>query len=339
MATIIGTNLRDTLNDLFRNKNGTVTDLGTDDVIYGLGGNDTIDIYNGNDIVYGGDGNDVVFDRGTGNDTMYGEAGNDSFYVGLGNDVVDGGAGTDYVSYALSNQIALVDLEGGYAISQGVDTLISIENVGGSGYNDVLLGSSGVNLMLGDWGDDYIDGRGGDDLLYGMVGNDTILGGAGADRLVGDVGNDTLNGGDGNDDVWGGLGNDVMTGGAGADTFFFATVGETYGFDIITDFQQGVDKIYLAAIDARPDIAGNQAFTFDSTPDGATEEFFDGFSDDWSGLISGEPGPWINGDRGEIEYRHSGGYTYVYVSYGDGTIDSTVRLNGTVYLTANDFIL
>jgi Ca2+-binding RTX toxin-like protein len=339
MATITGTSGYDKLNDLFRKADGTVVDLGTNDLIYGLGGGDEIDIYNGNDTVYAGTGNDTIIDRGTGNDRMYGEDGNDAFYVGLGNDTVSGGAGTDRVSYIFSNQIAMVDLQAGHALSQGIDTLSSIENVTGSYWNDTLLGSSVANTLFGYYGDDRIEGRGGNDLLYGQVGNDTVIGGSGNDRLVGDVGDDRLIGGSGIDDVWGGWGNDVMTGGADADVFWYGSKSDIFAFDTITDFQHGVDKINLAAIDARPDIAGNQAFFFDSSPDGATEEFFDGLSDDWSGLLSGEPGPWINGDRGEIEYRHSGGYTYVYLAFGDGTIDSSIRLNGTVTLTASDFVL
>jgi Ca2+-binding RTX toxin-like protein len=339
MATITGTNGYDKLNDLFRKSDGTVVDLGTNDTIYGLGGGDTIDIHNGNDTVYAGTGNDTIFDRGTGNDRMYGESGNDHFYVGLGNDTVSGGTGTDWVSFTFSNQIALVDLQAGHAIAQGVDTLVSIENVTGSYWNDVMYGSSVANTMLGYYGDDTINGRLGDDLLYGQAGNDTLLGSIGNDRLVGDIGNDRLSGGTGNDDVWGGKGNDVMTGGTGTDVFWYGSKTDIAAFDTITDFQHGIDKINLAAIDARPDVAGNQAFFFDSSPDGSTEEFFDGLSDDWSGLLSGEPGPWINGDRGEIEYRHSGGYTYVYLAFGDGLIDSSIRLNGTVTLTASDFVL
>jgi len=339
MATITGTNGNDNLNDLYRTKGGLVMDLGTDDIIYGLGGHDLIDIFNGNDTVYAGDGNDAIYDRGTGNDRMYGEAGNDAFYLGTGNDYVDGGTGTDWVSYLFSDQVALVDLQGGYAIAQGVDTLVSIENVSGSDWNDVLFGSGVANSMLGGWGEDYIDGRGGDDFLYGREGSDTLIGGAGRDTLVGDVGDDRLDGGADNDVIWGGWGNDVMTGGAGADTFYFSTKSDIFAYDIITDFQHGVDKIDLSAIDARPDLAGDQAFFFDASPDGATEEFFDGLSDDWSGLISGEPGPWINGDRGEIEYRHADGYTYVYLAYGDGLIDASIRLDGTITLTASDFIL
>lgn len=69
----------------------------------------------------------------------------------------------------------------------------------------------------------------------------TVTGGAGNDTLGGGVGTDTINGGDGNDGI---------TGGAGVDTFVYAngdsvlTGGAgTTGFDVITDYITGTDKI------------------------------------------------------------------------------------------------
>jgi Ca2+-binding RTX toxin-like protein len=309
------------------------------DTIYAGGGHDGITLGAGNDTVYAGFGNDIVYDHGSGNDTMYGEFGDDYFFVGLGNDVVDGGAGKDGVSYLYSQQIVALDLESGWAISEGIDQLISIEDAAGGIGNDTLLGSSVANYLYGADGEDKLDGRGGDDYLWGGAGGDNIIGGTGRDTLVGDYGNDRLDGGADNDVVWGGWGDDVMAGGAGADTFYFSSKNDIYNYDTITDFQHGIDKIDLRGIDARPDIAGNQAFTFDSTPDGSVEEFFDGFSDDWGGLISSDPGPWINGDTGEVEYRHDGGYTYIYLSYGDGLTDVSIRLEGTITLSASDFLL
>jgi hypothetical protein len=68
-------------------------------------------------------------------------------------------------------------------------------------------------------------------------------------------------------------------------------------------------------------------------------EFWDGLSDDWGGLIYSHPGPFINAEPGEIEYRHDGGNTYVYLGFGDGLTESSFVLTGTVHLTASDFIL
>jgi Ca2+-binding RTX toxin-like protein len=330
---IEGTEGNDTLSDLISG-----VDWSSNDTVNGLGGNDWITLYNGNDTANGGAGNDTFYDRGNGNDVMNGEAGSDFFFVGLGNDTVNGGDGTDWVSYALSQQIVALDLQSGFAISEGIDTLTSIESAYGGIGNDTLLGSAVGNSFYGGDGQDRLDGREGNDFLNGQAGNDTILGGTGADSLYGEIGNDVLDGGENDDFLWGGQGDDTLTGGAGADTFYYSSFSDFNTVDTITDFQQGVDKINLGALDARPDLAGNQAFTFDSTPDGSWEEFWDGL-DDWGAWVLHGVGPSINGDTGEIEYRHDGGYTYVYLSTADTPNSASIRLEGTYNLTAADFVL
>ncbi len=159
------------------------------------------------------------------NDAVLGSGGADS-YDGLG--------GIDQVSYSISPGAVTVSLaagtgSGGHA--EG-DTLISIEAVRGSGFNDGLFGDAGANLFAGNAGDDFIAGEAGDDVLDGGEGADQIFGGAGADiigggaggdtlaggegtdRLAGDDGFDFLAGGSGNDELYAGLGNDVLRGGA-----------------------------------------------------------------------------------------------------------------------------
>ena len=81
---------------------------------------------------------------------------------------------------------------------------------------------------------------------------------------------DRLTGNGGNDILIGGTGRDVLIGGAGGDLFRFRTPGEAgvgAGRDVIADFQPRIDHIDLRQIDARPDLAGDQAFVFGgSTP-------------------------------------------------------------------------
>jgi hypothetical protein len=210
-----------------------------------------------------------------------------------------------------------------------------------------------ANTLVGAEGWDRIEGRDGADWLRGDGGNDTIDGGSGDDTIDGGSGNDTINGGSGADFVQGGLGADTLTGGAeaagaaDADTFYYASWSE-FG-DTITDFEHGVDKIDVSAIDARPDIAGNQAFTFDATPDGAWEERTDGLDQGWPIMTPAkvtDPNdtssinwPFINGDPGEIEFRHKDGFTAVYLSLGDGYELPVIVLEGHITLTASDFIL
>jgi Ca2+-binding RTX toxin-like protein len=88
---------------------------------------------------------------------------------------------------------------------------------------------------------DIINGTAQADKVEGKGGNDTISGLGGNDQLEGDGGNDILFGGDGDDIVDGGTGNDLLSGGAGRDIFEFGDA--LSGNDVITDFQDGVDRI------------------------------------------------------------------------------------------------
>lgn len=117
----------------------------------------------------------------------------------------------------------------------------SAERIAGTEYDDTIFARGG---------NDHVTGLAGDDTLRGGDGNDTLLGGRGADALYGDLGNDALSGGGGadvldggygRDTLNGGGGNDRMTGGTGQDTFVHANAGR--GFDVILDFEVGVDSL------------------------------------------------------------------------------------------------
>jgi len=131
-------------------------------------------------------------------DSLVGNADDNSFEGGGGNDTIDGGAGRDSVWYGIANGAVHVNLADGTAYDDGqggVDTLISIENIGGSMYDDILVGSDEDNSLTGEDGNDSIDGGKGNDWLSGGAGNDTILGGEGSDILIGGGGNDVIDGG------------------------------------------------------------------------------------------------------------------------------------------------
>jgi Ca2+-binding RTX toxin-like protein len=105
---------------------------------------------------------------GAGDDTLDGGAGADLLVGGTGNDVLTGGDGTDTASFAgatLGVQVSLA-LAGAQATGVGNDSLIAIENLTGSSYDDTLLGNTGNNLL---------DGGAGLDLLAGGLGNDTYI--------------------------------------------------------------------------------------------------------------------------------------------------------------------
>ncbi len=154
---------------------------------------------------------------------FYGEAGDDVISAGGGDDLLDGGAGADYLdggdgidrtSYALSDSAIFIDLEEGTAsggLAEG-DTLVSIETIEATDFDDTLLGSSGYDILSGLDGTDILDGRAGDDVLSGGSGDDQVTGGEGKDLLYGNSGNDILNGGEGNDKLYGDSGNLLSNG-------------------------------------------------------------------------------------------------------------------------------
>ncbi len=156
-----------------------------------------------------------------------------------GADSLNGGPGNDTATYlhAPSGVIANLASSGGNTGHAAGDTYISIGNLAGSSFADMLTGNAGAN------------------------------------RLDGGKGADTLRGGGGNDTLVGGPGKDAQTGGPGADIFLFNNTSETAAGaarDQITDFNAGssgtsVDKINLRPIDAKTNVAGNQAFTFIGT--------------------------------------------------------------------------
>ncbi len=182
------------------------------DVIDGSDRDEQIIGRDGIDIIRGAGGRDKLF-GGTGNDTLDGGAREDLLHGGLGNDTLDGGTGSDTASYAWARPGGLdgalfadsftgvnIDLNAGTATGAfGNDTLISIENVIGSGGNDILQGNRRNNLLSGGDGDDDLQGKGGDDVLVTGSGTDVVSGGDGKDRVVVGLGNKTLSGGTGFD--------------------------------------------------------------------------------------------------------------------------------------------
>jgi len=120
----------------------------------GLGGNDS---FTGIEVLY----------SGTASDTLIGGSGNDIFDGGMGGDLIDGGLGADRVRYHLvnGNNSAItrgvsVDLAAQRATDGwgGQDTLIGIERVTATNFNDTLLGDNASNRFSGLAGNDSIDG-------------------------------------------------------------------------------------------------------------------------------------------------------------------------------------
>jgi VCBS repeat-containing protein len=124
----------------------------------------------------GGGGNDLLTGSAAAN-RLEGLGGDDTLEGGALNDQLLGGTGNDWASYAnaLAAVTAKIDTPAGNAGDATGDSYNLIENLLGSGFNDILWGSA--------------------------VAANHIVGGAGNDQLQGLAGNDTLDGGDGTDTV------------------------------------------------------------------------------------------------------------------------------------------
>lgn len=294
-------------------------------------GNDSIDGIGGRfeKLVYLGAGNDT-YGGGDAADIVNGEAGDDDIDTGGGNDRIvvlnadgndsyDAGTGIDSFDARLMTTGIVVNLTTGEARNGNfVDTLAGFERVFGGASSDRIIGDAAGNMLRGAAGNDLIYGLDGNDVLVGDAGNDTLIAGNGNDRLFGGDGVDNLDGSAGSDQLTGGFDIDVMTGGADADRFVFLDLEETFpitgaGLDRITDFQPGVDKIDLTAIDARFSLAGDQAFAFIGTA-----------------AITG---------FGQLSYRTSGTTTIISVSVNTNAPLDIIQLDGIKTLTAVDFIL
>lgn len=187
------------------------------------------------DVLYGDD-NANLLAGGTGDDELHGLGGDDHLRSGApapaGNDLLDGGEGSDTANYYLSWEGVQADLSTGQAVSSGVDTLESIENLFGSKENDVLIGNDENNVIQGFQGDDVMDGRGGTDKamfqnsfeLLIDLGEGTAVEERGSDTLknfediVGSGFADTIIGDDGPNSIWGGSGADTLVGAGEDDT-------------------------------------------------------------------------------------------------------------------------
>jgi Ca2+-binding RTX toxin-like protein len=278
----------------------------------------------GIEMVVAGAGDDTLIgsraserlDGGAGADVVAAGAGSDTLVVGQGADTLDGGAGTDLLDLSSLQAGAIVDFDLGQVNVAGeVQSFSNVERVRGSDFDDVIFATSAMTGADGGDGLDTLDLQ----LLSsgftgGFVGFEIIEGTQYADNLF--FGTD-LNGRGGDDVLTVTLDGEVrLEGGAGSDRFVFREQVTRDSQAVIVDFEHGLDRIDLSAIDADPGPKGrNQAFAF-----------------------VGQSG--FSGSPGELRYRHDGGDTIVEATLnGQPDAEFTLRLNGHYNLTADDFVL
>lgn len=110
-----------------------------------------------------GDAKANEIEGGAGDDVLSGGDGDDYFLDNSGDDHADGGEGTDIIDFWPGPGVT-VDLASGIAsTAQTSFTLASIEWVGGSSFDDTLIGDAGPNLLFGWYGNDELIGSDGDD--------------------------------------------------------------------------------------------------------------------------------------------------------------------------------
>ncbi len=234
--------------------NGVATGQGIDSLerieeVVGSAFADTLTGSGTGNLLIGGDGDDSLMGA-AGSDTLVGLAGNDTLGTGIGGaESLDGGTGRDTADFTWRGESVAVLLTDDIEANSGT-ALVSIENVIGSAFDDILFGDADANWLDGGAGDDVIDGGAGDDTLRGGVGNDVLDGNTGRDLVsfagdpgpvVADLGegsasgtgtetlisiesalgtdfDDSIIGSDVGNWLGGGAGNDTLLGGLGNDT-------------------------------------------------------------------------------------------------------------------------
>ena len=214
----------------FTNTSNNIIGTQTEDILIGTSSAESISGLNADDIIVG---------KGS-NDTLAGGAGSDRLISGDGSNLLLGNEGNDTLAASSSRSNTVNNVFNGGA---GNDLIV-----------DRIIGSDSNSLLSGEADNDIILGFNGKDNILGGAGADGINGGAGSDRVLGEDGDDELEGGDGDDLVIGGNGSDFIRGLEGFDTLtgesgvdFFYLIPNT-GRDVITDFEDGVDKLVLTPI-------------------------------------------------------------------------------------------
>lgn len=247
---------------LFKNTQASLT--GIDNDIY-VGVNASITLGN----TFGGLPNDVYLQNGASFHSMdY-----------MGGSRIDGIAGTNnlasYANLGYGVTIELTSSTEDHATAStaygngNLDTLVGIERITGSAFNDIIMAGAGGNVLNGGDGNDILSGGGGNDTLIGGNGSDTVsyaylTSGSGTGSSTGVLANlanttgfvvsgdlDSLQsienviGSNFNDTITASFASNILQGGLGYDTYLISAFGPTSGnanFPAPTDIDTIIDS-------------------------------------------------------------------------------------------------
>gem|GEM_PF-558988 len=293
--------------------------------------------------IYGTQGNNVLNGAG-GADFMAGYSGHDLYYVDHVGDFTyeEANGGTDRVvtavSYVLGANVENLqanDIGGTAALTLTGNSLSN--NIYGTQGNNVLNGAGGADFMAGYGGHDlyyvdhagdvaYEDANGGIDRVvtavsYALGGNvenlqSNDIGGTAALTLVGNDIANVIWGTNGDNAIYGRGGNDELYGYAGSDRFVFDTAPGMGNYDMLGDFQAGVDRIVL----------DNAIYT--ALADGALAP---------SAFVNGSAA--ADADDRIVYYQATGGLFYDADGSGSGAMVLFAIVAGGQPLTAADFLV
>lgn len=276
-------------------------------------------------------------------DTLYGSTADNGFQGGYGADYIDGRGGNDTAVYEESFEAVEINLATG-TVSGGTatgDTLVSIENLLGSAFGDVLIGSSVANVLIANAGDDRLSGGAGGDVLDGGDGTDTAdyqdsntaivinlglgaaLGGHAAgdtlssiENIIGSAFNDTIYGDANVNVLTGGAGQDTLAGQDGDDQLFGGDGNDALSGgnnDDELNGEAGDDRLFGNT--GNDTINGGAGDDFTNGGDG--DDTINGGDDDDNVLVGGNGNDTIHGDDGSDGINGSDGDDMLYGDLGN----------------------
>jgi Ca2+-binding RTX toxin-like protein len=287
-----------------------------------------------NDLLLGLDGDDVLIGSG-GNDTLNGGGGNDQIFGDVNIAFSTPVFSYNNKYYTLSTagtwaqaQAQAVSLGGNLVtVNDAAENQFLVNTFGGTerlwiGFTDevtegVFKWANGEAVTYTNWAPGEPNNAGNEDYAEfnaGGAGKWNDLPGSGISRRgIIEIGSSA-------DTLVGGLGSDTLTGGLGNDVFRYTSVTESAAGvtnrDTITDFQLGLDKLDLSAIDANPFLSLDQAFGF-----------------------LGSSATFTN--AGQLRYQVSGGNLFLYgnIDANLATSEFELQLTGLAAISASNIIL